>query len=241
MGPCELCGNEVVCYDRVSASLPAPRHNPSQEEPMTKMMLERLNDYDWMKAFEVCGRESEELRGGSYNPDNEPAVSACLGYQGPVFEFTRADVQEIVAIEDGEADGESWIGVFRVAVIPPGRSDRFWFFAFVTAGCDYTGWDCQSGDNAMVHVDLDKLWRLGLGDSDRERLDGQYVAWRANARPAKPQNGRLKKKQAKVPEVLEAEGYAQAASELADTERALDAALGENAFELELQRERPRR
>lgn len=50
-------------------------------------------------------------------------------------EFTRADVAEVIAITDtsrGEWDGFSGAAVFR---LKDGR------FAYLSASCDYTGWD----------------------------------------------------------------------------------------------------
>lgn len=59
-------------------------------------------------------------------------IAAVDGYVGDVAPFAISDVAEVIAVADGENDGENWLGVFRL------RDGRF---AFVTAGCDYTGWD----------------------------------------------------------------------------------------------------
>jgi hypothetical protein len=46
--------------------------------------------------------------------------------------FTLADVADVIAAVEGENDGADWVAVVRL------RDGRF---GYVTAGCDYTGWD----------------------------------------------------------------------------------------------------
>ncbi len=117
----------------------------------------RIRGYDWQSAFECCGAAEQD--GGNYNT---PAVSAAAGSNSHATPFQRADVSEVLATSDGENDGANWIGVFR---LKDGR------FAFLTAGCDYTGWDCQSGGHAIVSHSLEHLVQFGLGDEDRARLN----------------------------------------------------------------------
>lgn len=45
--------------------------------------------------------------------------------------FNMDDVAEIIASENGENDGASWVAVFALS---DGR------YAYLEAGCDYTGW-----------------------------------------------------------------------------------------------------
>jgi hypothetical protein len=91
----------------------------------------RLADGDWAKVFEYCGIE-EPTGEDYYRCDGTPRLSGVLGYEGSIKHFTRADVAEIIGMADGANDGPNWIGAFR---LKDGR------FAFVSAGCDYTGWD----------------------------------------------------------------------------------------------------
>jgi hypothetical protein len=84
--------------------------------------IAQLNsDEDWKCAFADEGNYSEgnctkDIQ--AFNCDDSP--------------FSRSDVIEILAAEDGENDGPDWVGVFRL------RDGRY---ASVSAGCDYTGWD----------------------------------------------------------------------------------------------------
>lgn len=76
-------------------------------------------------------------------------------------DWTFDDVAEVLASDDGQNDGDSWICVVR---LKDGR------FGFLSAGCDYTGWDCQAGGSSDVRGDLDALIWNDLGEEDRVRL-----------------------------------------------------------------------
>lgn len=45
--------------------------------------------------------------------------------------FSVEDVAEVLAGEDGESDGDTWVGIFW---LKDGK------YAYLEAGCDYTGW-----------------------------------------------------------------------------------------------------
>ena len=105
-------------------------------------------DYDWREAF-AYARE-----GGM----------ATQGYDGSCQGFGFDDVAEVIATDDGENDGASWIGVFR---LHDGR------FAYLAAGCDYTGWDCQANGDVWFASSLDALVQWGLTDDARGRLASQ--------------------------------------------------------------------
>lgn len=71
------------------------------------------------------------------------------------------DIETVIGYDDGENDGAEWIGFFK---LKDGR------FAFVSAGCDYTGWGCQEGGHSFVGPDEETMMRLALGDLDRDRI-----------------------------------------------------------------------
>jgi hypothetical protein len=75
------------------------------------------------------------------------------------FEFD--DVASIIATDEGENDGRNWLAV---GTLKDGQ------FFILSAGCDYTGWDCQAGGQSEVADTLDNLIRWRLGEEDRERL-----------------------------------------------------------------------
>lgn len=60
-------------------------------------------------------------------------LCACLEYNQQ--SFTAEDVTKVLAVHEGENDGDDWRWVLR---LNDGR------FVFLQGGCDYTGWDCQS-------------------------------------------------------------------------------------------------
>jgi hypothetical protein len=75
--------------------------------------------------------------------------------------FAITDVAEVVAAADGEHDADNWVGIFR---LKDGR------FGYVTAGCDFTGWDCQANGHGDTRPTLEAVVRELCGDDDRERL-----------------------------------------------------------------------
>jgi len=122
---------------------------------------ERIRGYDWEMAFQCCG-DAEDAEGSwPTSAYNTPSVSAALDSDASAAPFQRVDVAEVIATSDGENDGADWIGVFK---LKDGR------FAYLTASCDYTGWDCRSGGNAIVSHDLAHLLQFGLTEDARARL-----------------------------------------------------------------------
>mgnify|MGYP001600762075 CR=1 FL=1 len=83
---------------------------------MKATVKELRDDYDWQEVFEY----------------NTPTPTPTLGYNGSLEPFTFDDISTVIAAVDGESDGSSWVGVFK---LKDGR------FAMIDAGCDYTGWD----------------------------------------------------------------------------------------------------
>jgi len=73
--------------------------------------------FDWNEAFKAATRCVIE--------------SVPPGSQNRTDPFTTTDVAEVIASDDGENDGKSWVGVFR---LHDGR------FVTVNSWCDYTGW-----------------------------------------------------------------------------------------------------
>ena len=104
-----------------------------------------LNNYNWEEAFMQCSPPNPVM--GDSN------VSAS--------EFSINDVKNIIAISPGENDGAEWIGLF---VLEDGR------YVFVSAGCDYTGWDCQASGQGIVSDDLRDIFNLGITEGEKERL-----------------------------------------------------------------------
>ncbi len=120
------------------------------------MTIKELEGYDWEMAFQYCGPPE-----GDASSHGDVRVSRVIDSLASTDPFQRTDVARVVALSEGENDGANWICVCE---LKDGR------FAFVSAGCDYTGWDCQASGYAMVDTDLQHLIRLGLGDNDRTRL-----------------------------------------------------------------------
>ncbi|HEX6053888.1 MAG TPA: hypothetical protein VFZ21_31675 [Gemmatimonadaceae bacterium] len=119
----------------------------------------RISDMDWGCVFLYCG-PGEEGENAAYG-HGTPSVSAALGSGAKADPFTRSDVAEVISTRDGENDESNWLGVFR---LNDGR------FAFVSAGCDYTGWGCRESGHAIVSHSLEHLVQFGIGEEDRKAL-----------------------------------------------------------------------
>jgi hypothetical protein len=88
-------------------------------------MLDQLNIYDWEAVFKYASPtlcKAQHVHG--------PA-STITSVGVSLASFTREDVHTIIGLENGENDGAAWIGLFQ---LKDGR------FAFIGAGCDYSGW-----------------------------------------------------------------------------------------------------
>lgn len=85
------------------------------------------------------------------------------------FAYAAAPMVEVASVlssDDGENDGDPWVAVFRLL---NGK------FMFLTAGCDYTGWDCQAGGDSIIRDDMHTLIYNDIGEYDRKRLGYQEL------------------------------------------------------------------
>lgn len=67
---------------------------------------------------------------------------------------------EILASIEGANDEDDWHWIVR---LEDGQ------FAYITGGCDYTGWDCQSNCEAFVEPDLRACLRQ-VGEAQHDEL-----------------------------------------------------------------------
>lgn len=112
---------------------------------------ELLDDYDWAQVF-------ADENAGNVDSAVEPAPP---GSSVSTAEVSRTDVAEIIAAVNGENDGADWLGLF---LLKDGR------YLVASGGCDYTGWDCQAGNQLLACATLDDAMQYGLSESERERL-----------------------------------------------------------------------
>lgn len=113
-------------------------------------MLAELDDYDWAEAFEYAGEDGRSGYG-------VPMLVAGATVAATVF--AREDVAEIIGITVGENDGADWEIAGRL-------NDGRWFY--LSAWCDYTGWDCQAGGQAWIADDRDSIVQFGIPATTRE-------------------------------------------------------------------------
>lgn len=87
--------------------------------------------------------------------------SKTEGFEGSIDPFTFDDIVEVIACVEGEGDGPDWLAAVRL------QDNRL---IFIVAGCDYTGWDCQSDMRSVAAATLPELIRWGMSEEQRERL-----------------------------------------------------------------------
>ena len=88
-------------------------------------------DYDWEKAFGF-GNTDEYCGDDTVCTYKSHVTAAVDGDTVSINHVHRSNIKEVVAYSDGENDIRSWIALF---LVNDGR------YAFLDAGCDYTGWD----------------------------------------------------------------------------------------------------
>jgi hypothetical protein len=109
-------------------------------------MLRALDTYDWPEAFdEGTANISGALPGDGYD----------------LTPFSIEDVVLILWMDEGENDGPDWI---IAGVLQDNRG------FFLSAGCDYTGWDCQAGGHAVICNSIEELLLFGIDDGDKDRF-----------------------------------------------------------------------
>ncbi len=103
----------------------------------------RLDDYNWQEAFEFA------------------KGTPVIGSLAKAGSFDIEDVEEIKGIDEGERDELNWI---VWGILKDGR-----YFS-LSAGCDYTGWDCQASGDGRVAETEDEIIRFGMDDEERKRF-----------------------------------------------------------------------
>jgi hypothetical protein len=95
-----------------------------------------------------------ETRGIDYS------LRGCLEYNPQ--SFTIFDIEKVVAVWEGENDGDDWRWIIKVtkecAKQNGGR------YVFLQGGCDYTGWNCQSWATSQFAKTELKAAHFALGE-----------------------------------------------------------------------------
>ena len=86
-------------------------------------------------------------------------LEACLEYN-PQPGFDANDIAEVLAISEGERDGDDWRWVLRLKGKRPGAQ-----YVFVQGGSGYTGWDCQSWATSQTAKTAKDAAKFALGEN----------------------------------------------------------------------------
>ena len=101
----------------------------------------------------------------TYGPLAEASGAAepIPGYSGTKESrnWCQDDIVEVIAADEGERDGANWIAILKL---------KNGLYIFMSAGCDYTGWDCRASGSSTISESLEKLLELGTDSDDKERL-----------------------------------------------------------------------
>ena len=84
----------------------------------------KVEDSDWNFVFEYASNTGYGAEGTSINKIDNENVSTDW--------FSLKDVDKIIASYEGENDGPDWLAVGQL-------KDKRYFF--ISAECDYTGWE----------------------------------------------------------------------------------------------------
>ena len=106
----------------------AAKHNMYWTQGIGDLFVPKeLADYNWREAFGYAGdRLAQDAK------TDQPERALPNDTDTSVEKFGRIDVKRIVAMSEGENDGDNWL---CVGELHDGR------FFVLDAGCDYTGWD----------------------------------------------------------------------------------------------------
>lgn len=78
--------------------------------------------------------------------------------------FGFEEVAEVRAYHESSDEGYAQVDLLALVRLRDGR------YAFISAGCDTTGWDCQAAGSIIVALDLDHLLRFGVAEPHRNLL-----------------------------------------------------------------------
>lgn len=91
----------------------------------------RWEDSEYETWRDLSDERRKELDDGGYD------LFACMEYNRPPF--SPKDIVRVRMVQEGERDGDIWEWIVDVQT-DSRRIVRY----YVSGGCDYTGWDCQS-------------------------------------------------------------------------------------------------
>lgn len=87
---------------------------------------------DWRSAYDDGARLDQKFPG---QDAQDFTAAMCYNDEGPIKAGVK--IVDFKMLQEGYNDGRSWI--WKVTL----HDDSVWF---MTAWADYTGWDCQSGN-----------------------------------------------------------------------------------------------
>lgn len=122
---------------------------------MSDALVAFKSDKDWRAAF-------AEAHGQGYSSTSQTDDESSSA-PNPIDA-----VIDVIAASEGERDERDWLAIVRVI-----DGD----YLVVSAGCDFTGWDCQAGGVVERYQSLGEACsRMALTPRERDRLADQLRA-----------------------------------------------------------------
>lgn len=114
-----------------------------------------------MSYYDLSKEEKDRLEKAGV----DYSLRACLDYNPQPF--TILDIKKVVAVWEGENDGDDWRWVIQLT--PSAKKEHKVGYVFLMGGCDYTGcdytgWDCQSWATSQFTKTAKDAAKLSLGD-----------------------------------------------------------------------------
>lgn len=89
--------------------------------------------------------------------------SPTQGYDGDCSAFAPEAIDKVIDVQVSRGDYAE-TEVRAVGLLGDGR------YFFLAAGCDSTGWDCQSSCNVHFAASRQDIWTWAMTDEDRRNL-----------------------------------------------------------------------
>lgn len=109
--------------------------------------LPDLTEYDWSSAFDEANSDVRR----SHPTDKSVSINP----------INIGDIETILAWDLGANDEEDWL---LMGLAKDGRA------FMMSAGCDYTGWDCQASGTMTVAANPIQLMAFGMTTEESNRL-----------------------------------------------------------------------
>lgn len=98
-------------------------------------------------------------------PENDWDLNMAFDYAIQDSPFGISNIETILATVPGHNDEDEWYWIVKLNRYVQGKK-----FALITAWCDYTGWDCQSGGECRLAMSEWRAVELVTPHGDQRKI-----------------------------------------------------------------------